>query len=128
MLLVVSLILPQTVEGADDFNPYDSATKQFVKLAQKGYYVVLLEIKNRTDNDPYYIVQYSMGNPNPLIKETNFRKHYLINNSLRYYVYYDSYVQSLTGLGSIWSGTSISLMPGEISKVSFFNKRVRITH
>ena len=111
MLLIVSLMLPQNVEGAEDepYNPWTSCARNFVKYSNKGEYCIIVECSGGT-KDIQYILIHDIANRNPMIYDGGLGIHYLnLYDTSRYEVYYSDYVQSLTGLSSVFSGDKLAL-------------------
>lgn len=111
LLIIVSLILPQTVEAADDapYNAWDSCAKNFVKYSNKGEYCIIVEVSGGT-KDIQYILIHDIANRNPMIYEGGAGRRFLnLYDTSRYEVYYSDKVQSLTGLGSVFSGDKLEL-------------------
>ena len=112
MLLIVSLMLPQNVEGAEDepYNAWTSCARNFVKYANKGEYCIIVECSGGT-KDIQYILVHDIANRNPMIYDTGGLQRRFLNlyDTSRYEVYYSDKVQSLTGLGSVFSGDKLEL-------------------
>lgn len=113
LLLIVSLILPHTVEAADNDEPYNawtSCARNFVKYSNKGEYCIIVEVQG-SSKDIQYILIHDIANRNPIITDSNgpIRRFLNLYDTSRYEVYYSDYVQSLTGLGTVFSGDKLEL-------------------
>lgn len=111
LLIIVSLILPQTVQGAENdapYNAWNSCSKNFVKYSNKGEYCIILELKN-SKRGIQYILCHDIANRNPMIYENGPRRFLNLYDTSRYEVYYNDYVQSMTGLSSIFEGNKLEL-------------------
>ena len=109
VLLIVSLALPQTVNADEPYNAWDSCATNFVKYSNNGEYCIIVEISGGT-KDIQYILVHDIANRNPMIYEGGANRRFLnLYDTSRYEVYYSDYVQSLTGLGSVFSGNKIEL-------------------
>lgn len=111
LLLIVSLILPQTVSGAEDepYNAWTSCARNFVKYSNAGEYCIIVEVQGSA-NDIQYILCHDIANRNPMIYEGGAIRRFLnLYDTSRYEVYYSDYVQSMTGLSNIFSGNKLEL-------------------
>lgn len=125
-LLIISLVAPRGVYAEEPFNPYESCSKNFVKYAQKGEYCIMLEITG-SSKDIQYILVHDIANRNPMIYEGGALRRFLnLYETSRYEVYYSDYVQSLTGLGSVFEGDKLEL--GITNPVTGFRAEIERTN
>lgn len=124
-LLIISLVTPRSVLADEPFNPYDSCAHNFVKYAQRGEYCIMIEVTGGT-KDIQYILVHDIANRNPMIYESGMRRFLNLYDTSRYEVYYSDYVQSLTGLGSVFEGDKLEL--GIANPVSGFRAEIERTN
>ncbi len=107
-LLIISLVAPRRVLADEPYNPWDSCSANFVKYSNKGEYCIIIEVQG-SSNDIQFILAHDIANRNPMIYQTGMRRFLNLYDTTRYEVYYSDYVQSLTGLGSIFEGNKLEL-------------------
>lgn len=107
-LLIISLVAPRAVYADEPYNPWDSCSANFVKYSNKGEYCIIIEVSGSA-NDIQYILCHDIANRNPMIYQSGMRRFLNLYDTSRYEVYYSDYVQSLTGLGSIFEGNKLEL-------------------